>query len=157
MSDVKAPKKADAGSKKSEVKKPEATKSEAKKPEAEKSATAVETSSADKSAGKSDAAPKSASQSSISHFSSVSTPAYRSGWNNIFGGGKATTNTDLETSDGDKLPDHLEISDDRIDTELRHVLHKAFQKQAHEQGLSLDEIENSYYFEYNIDCNIRRK
>ena len=28
---------------------------------------------------------KSASQSSISHFSSVSTPAYRSGWEKIFG------------------------------------------------------------------------
>lgn len=152
MSDVKAPTKGDAGSKKSEAKK-----SEAKKPEAEKSATAVETSSADKSAGKIDAAPTSASQSSISHFSSVSTPAYRSGWNNIFGSGEATKNTDLKTSDGDTLPDHLEISDDRIDTELRNILHKAFQKQAKKQGFNLDEIEKSYYFKYKIDCNIRSK
>ena len=30
-------------------------------------------------------APKSASQASISHFSSVSTPQYRSGWDKIFG------------------------------------------------------------------------
>lgn len=157
MSDVKAPTKGDAGSKKSEAKKPEAKKPEAKKPEAEKSATAAETSSADKSAGKIDAAPTSASQSSISHFSSVSTPAYRSGWNNIFGSGEATKNTDLKTTNGDNLPDHLEISDDRIDTELRHVLHKAFQKQAQKQGFNLDEIEKSYYFEYKIDCNIRSK
>ena len=35
-------------------------------------------------ATKSDA-PKSASQASISHFSSVSTPQYRSGWDKIFG------------------------------------------------------------------------
>ena len=33
-------------------------------------------------------APKSASQASISHFSSVSTPEYRSGWNKIFGKSK---------------------------------------------------------------------
>jgi hypothetical protein len=34
---------------------------------------------------KKETSPKSASQSSISHFSSVSTPEYRSGWDNIFG------------------------------------------------------------------------
>ena len=33
-------------------------------------------------------APKSASQTSISHFSSVSTPEYRSGWDKIFGKSK---------------------------------------------------------------------
>lgn len=152
MSDVKAPKKGDAGSKKSETKKPEA-----KTPAAEKSATAAESSSTDKSAGTTDAAPKSASQSSISHFSSVSTPAYRSGWDNIFGNGDATKNTDLKKSNGDNPPDHLEISDDGIDTELRNMLQNAFQKQAQEQGFNLDEIEKSYYFEYNINCTIRRK
>ena len=33
-------------------------------------------------------APKSASQTSISHFSSVSTPEYRAGWDKIFGKSK---------------------------------------------------------------------
>lgn len=145
MSDVKAPKKGDAGAKKPE----------AKKPVAEKSATAAETSSADKSASKTDAAPKSASQSSISHFSSVSTPAYRAGWNDIFGNGQATENTDLKTSNGGNLPDHLEISDDGIDADLRQVLHKAFQKLAQKQGFNLDEIGESHDFEYNVNCTIK--
>ncbi len=147
MSDVKAPKKGDTGAKKSE----------AKKPEAGKSTTTAETSSADKSTGKTDTAPKSASQSSISHFSSVSTPAYRAGWNNIFGNGKDTENTDRETSDGDDLPDHLEISDDGIDADLRNLLDKAFRDQAQKQGLNLDENKNSYHLEYRIDCNIKSK
>ena len=41
--------------------------------------------SQESSTNKSEKTPKSASQSSISHFSSVSTPAYRAGWDNIFG------------------------------------------------------------------------
>jgi hypothetical protein len=36
-------------------------------------------------AAKKSDAPKSASQTAISHFSSVSTPEYRSGWDKIFG------------------------------------------------------------------------
>ena len=47
-------------------------------------------------ANKSDA-PKSASQTSISHFSSVSTPEYRAGWDKIFGKSK------LEQSPPEKL------------------------------------------------------
>ena len=39
---------------------------------------------------KTNASQKSVSQTSISHFSSVSTPEYRSGWNKIFG--KSDTN-----------------------------------------------------------------
>jgi hypothetical protein len=44
-----------------------------------------ENKTAENSASKKETPPKSASQSSISHFSSVSTPEYRSGWDNIFG------------------------------------------------------------------------
>ena len=49
-----------------------------------KSKTKETTSNSAEPAKKSDA-PKSASQASISHFSSVSTPQYRSGWDKIFG------------------------------------------------------------------------
>ena len=42
-------------------------------------------------------APKSASQTSISHFSSVSTPEYRAGWDKVFGKSK------LEKSPPEKL------------------------------------------------------
>ena len=49
--------------------------------------------STDKTSDESVAAPKSASQISISHFSSVSTDEYRSGWANIFGGKKTSKKT----------------------------------------------------------------
>ena len=49
--------------------------------------------STDKTSDESVAAPKSASQISISHFSSVSTNEYRSGWANIFGGKKTSKKT----------------------------------------------------------------
>lgn len=152
MSEVKAPQKGDAGSKKSEAKK-----TEVKKPEAEQSATTAETSSADKSAVKSDATPKSASQSSISHFSSVSTPAYRMGWNSVFGSEKTTKKTKSNTSSLDDIPDNLTIVDEDIDIKLRNILHKAFQRQARNQGLSLSRIKKLYSFEYNLNCNITKK
>lgn len=152
MSEVKAPKKGDTGSKK-----PEAKKTEVKKPEAETSATAAETAPAETSAGKADAAPRSASQSSISHFSSVSTPAYRAGWDAIFGGGKATRKTNSKASDRDDFPEQLVISDEDIDTELRKILYKAFQRQARRQGFSLAKIKKLADIEYNLDCTIRMK
>ena len=46
--------------------------------------TAKETTSNSAEPAKKSDAPKSASQASISHFSSVSTPQYRSGWDKIF-------------------------------------------------------------------------
>ena len=49
--------------------------------------------STNKTSDESVAAPKSASQISISHFSSVSTDEYRSGWANIFGGKKTSKKT----------------------------------------------------------------
>ena len=58
-------------------------KSDATKASAENKAQETAGKSGD--ATKKSDAPKSASQSSISHFSSVSTPEYRSGWDKIFG------------------------------------------------------------------------
>ena len=107
MSEVKSQRKADVGSKAPETKKTEVKKTEVKKPEAAQSPTASEPPSADNSAGKTDATPKSASQSSISHFSSVSTPAYRSGWNSIFGGGTVSKKTKSNTRITDELPIHV--------------------------------------------------
>jgi hypothetical protein len=157
MSEVKAPKNADAGSKTSEAKTSEVKKPEVKKPESEPSAAASETSPADKSAGKADATPKSASQTSISHFSSVSTPAYRSGWNSIFGDGKTTKKTKSKTGNGSIFPDHLAIEDEDIDTDLRNILYKSFQRQARKQGISLSKIRKIVNIEYVLHCNVKEK
>ena len=61
----------------------DASKTSTSKANAESKAKETTSNSAEP-ATKSDA-PKSASQASISHFSSVSTPQYRSGWDKIFG------------------------------------------------------------------------
>ena len=59
-------------------------------PQTETSSNVGENKSQDKNSNsgemaKKDISPKSASQTSISHFSSVSTPEYRAGWDKIFG------------------------------------------------------------------------
>ncbi|MEQ8697993.1 MAG: hypothetical protein RLT05_15730 [Bauldia litoralis] len=155
MSDVKAPKKGDAASKKPEATKTEVKSTEAKKPESETPAKAAETAS-ETPAAKADAAPKSASQTSISHFSSVSTPAYRAGWEAIFGGA-AARKTKSKASDGDDFPDHLVIADEDIDAELRAALYKAFQKKARSQGFSLAKAKKTADIAYTLDCNLIRK
>lgn len=116
------------------------------------------TKSADTSSvAKSDAAPKSASQSSISHFSSVSTPAYKEGWENIFGRSKIDHTTASNTDNSEHFPEKLTIHDVDIDKELRSALYKAFQRQARTQGISLAKIKKQVDFEYILDCNLKRK
>jgi hypothetical protein len=147
MSDVKTPKKGNAESKKTE----------AKKPKAEQSAPAAETTSADKPAGKADAAPKSASQSSISHFSSVSTPEYRSGWDSIFANGEASKKPKSTAATASDFPLHLTIEDDDIDSELRKILYKLFQKKSRSQGMSLAKAKKVASIAYTLNCDIREK
>jgi hypothetical protein len=106
---------------------------------------------------KTDAAPKSASQSSISHFSSVSTPAYKEGWENIFGRSKIDRTTASNTDNGGHFPEKLTIHDVDIDKELRSALYKAFQRQARAQGIDLAKINKRVKFEYVLDCNIKKK
>ncbi|SDB52654.1 hypothetical protein [Bauldia litoralis] len=156
MSDVKAPRKGDAASKKPEATKTEVKSTEAKTPDAGKPEKATETASAETPAAKADAAPKSASQTSISHFSSVSTPAYRAGWEAIFGGA-AARKTKSKASDGDDFPDSLVITDEDIDAELRAALYKAFQKKARSQGFSLAKAKKTADIAYNLDCHLIRK
>lgn len=155
MSDVKAPKKGDAASKKPEATKTEVKSTEAKTPGAGKPEKAAETAS-ETPAAKADAAPKSASQTSISHFSSVSTPAYRAGWEAIFGGA-AARKTKPKASDGDDFPDQLVLTDEDIDAELRAALYKAFQKKARSQGFSLAKAKKMADIAYNLDCHLIRK
>tara|TARA_B100001142_G_C14118577_1_gene572097 strand:+ start:499 stop:798 length:300 start_codon:yes stop_codon:yes gene_type:complete len=74
-------KKNSAKEKNKEIKKVDTGKSEAKKASEKNLNEKTRENSSDKLAE----APKSTSQISISHFSSVSTKEYRSGWTNIFG------------------------------------------------------------------------
>ncbi|MCP4073497.1 MAG: hypothetical protein GY742_17430 [Hyphomicrobiales bacterium] len=106
---------------------------------------------------KAEPAPKSASQLSTSHFSSVSTPAYREGWENIFGRSKTDRTKASNSDNSEHFPEKLTIHDVDIDKELRSALYKAFQRQARAQGISLARIKKQADFEYILDCNFRKK
>jgi hypothetical protein len=153
MNEVKANGKAATESKKSKAEKP------ATKPtEADKTVKTADTTPADTTpADKPKAAPKSASQSSISHFSSVSTPAYKSGWDSIFGAPIAANNSTSKATNREYFPDNFNISDEDIDKELRKILYKAFQKQARKQGYSLSKVKKLADFEYSLDCSLIEK
>ena len=148
MSDAKTQKKAVNGSNK-----PQVEKSDAGKSKAEKTAKTTDTTSGDSTK----ATPKSASQTSTSHFSSVSTPAYKSGWDNIFGRSKSGEKSALSSADDGYFPEQLTIDDEDIGEELRIALYKVFQKQARKQGVSLAKIKKRVDFSYTLNCDIEAK
>ena len=168
MSDAKTPKKAESKSKKNEAAKIEVVKAEVVKTEVVKTevvktevpsteAANTETKPADDSASKAVSQPKSASQSSISHFSSVSTPQYRSGWNNIFGDGSDVKKiVPKEVSQNDFLK-KFNVLDHDIDLILRNALDVAFNDVLKKRGVNLKDVKELVRFEYNLICEIKEK
>ena len=148
MSDAKTQSKAANSSKKSEASKPAAGNQGA--------GTSTSTSEFN-SGGGAASAPKSASERSISHFSSVSTPAYKAGWDSIFGGSKTSQIGMSNSANDDHFPAQLTIDDEAINEELRAALYKAFQKQAHKQGVSLAKIKKRADLSYTLKCAIEEK
>jgi hypothetical protein len=162
MSDTNSPKKAEPVSKKNESTKSEPIKNEPIKTEKANTETKTEkanteTKSADSSAPKSVSPAKSASQSSISHFSSVSTPQYRSGWNSIFGDESGVKRANPDKVRGNDFPKKLNILDYDIDVKLRNALDAAFNDLAKSRDIHLADQKNSLRFEYNINCVIKEK
>ena len=95
--------------------------------------------------------PKSAAQSSISHFASVSTPAYRSGWEQIFGD-KEKVEDNLDDNQ-DNLQE-FSVEDSSINIDLRTLLYKAFQTEAQKHGFQLDDVNDTSNIVYNLNCKI---
>ena len=139
------------------------TTSETNKAKLESSAKTTDTSkvdktgssTADKTAIKSEAAPKSASQTSLSHFSSVSTPEYRAGWQRIFGGGEVNQKEEQEVSNENEFPLQIEIQDTEINAELRSMLYSSLLVQANNQGVNIKKVKNSTSIEYSLQCKVR--
>ena len=100
---------------------------------------------------------KSASQSSISHFSSVSTPEYRSGWDNIFGGKSETTKSKPDKVEENNFPQKLNLPDYDIDLKLRNALDVAFSDLAKKRGIDPETFKQSLKISYNINCEIKEK
>ena len=158
MSDAKTPKKAETKSKKNEAAKTEVVKTEVVKTEVPSTEAAnTETKTADDSASKADSQPKSASQSSISHFSSVSTPQYRSGWNNIFGDGSDVKKIVPKEVSQNDFPKKFNVLDYDIDLILRDALDVAFNDVLKKRGINLKDAKELVRFEYNLICEIKEK
>ena len=87
----------------------------------------------------------------------MSTPAYKAGWDSIFGGSKAKEKKAAKQGKDDGYPDRLTIEDQDLDEELRTTLYKAFQKKARKQGISLAKIKKRVEFTYTLTCDIEEK
>jgi hypothetical protein len=158
MSDTKTPRKAETTSKKNETSKTEVAKTEVVRTDVPSTDAAdTETKTADDSASKAVLQTKSASQSSISHFSSVSTPQYRSGWNNIFGDGSDVKKIVPKEVSQKDFPKKFNILDYDIDLILRDALDAAFNDVLKKRGINLKGAEELVQFEYNIICEIKEK
>ena len=157
MNDAKTPKKAEVIPKKNHITKTEVANAEVNKTEISETNTAsTEVKSSDNSASKIALPPKSASQSSISHFSSVSTPQYRSGWNDIFGGGDVEKQA-LDDISKNNFPKKLSILDYDIDLVLRNALDIAFSDVAERRGVSMKDVKGSARLEYHLSCEIKER
>jgi hypothetical protein len=143
MSEAKTPKKESKKSSKTE--------------KTEKTESKTTPDSAEKSSNETKTANKSASQSSISHFSSVATKEYRSGWESIFGNNKAGKKARSKQNNTVDLPLNLAIQDEDITEDLRALLYKAFQRQARKDGISLAKLKKSGNIEFRLDCDITEK
>jgi hypothetical protein len=158
MSDAKTPKKAETKSKKNEAAKTEVVKTEVVKTEVPSTEAAnTESKTADDLASKAVSQPQSASQSSISHFSSVSTPQYRSGWNNIFGDGSDVKKILPKEVSQNDFPQKFNILDYDIDLILRDALDVAFNDVLKKRGINLKGAKALVRFEYNLICEIKEK
>ena len=160
MSNEKTTKKESKKANNSEKKSVESASKSADKPskETSKSSTgASEGNSTDQTSEKSSTSNKSASQTSISHFSSVSTKEYRSGWEAIFGSGKISKSPTKGKSTEIDFPIRLKIFDEDIKEDLRALLYKAFERQAQKQGYRAGKHKKLVDIEYNLECKIIKK
>ena len=113
----------------------------------------VDTTNNDKTSSKSDTTPKSASQISLSHFSSVSTPEYRAGWQRIFGNTKETKEQKLDTQNEPSL--RIEIKDPDITAKSRTMLYDILLNESKRQNLDVDKIKKSTSIKYVLKCEIK--
>lgn len=97
---------------------------------------------------------KSASQLSISHFSSISTPEYREGWDRIWGGKKSSRiikkNSHLNASDIDKIV----IKDQDLSEKLKLEILKELVNYSTKYDLNLTKTKDLKTSDINFSCEL---
>ena len=100
---------------------------------------------------------KSASQLSISHFSSVSTPEYREGWDRIWGNNKLNLNRDKLIDDNNTLPVEISLSNlDLSDLTKKTILQELY-VYANKNNLSLPQFKKLLLKNIEFSCTINIK
>ena len=97
-------------------------------------------------------AKKSASQLSISHFSSVSTPEYREGWERIWGGKNLGETLKKNSRSNSSLIDKIVLTDKDLSENLKLEILKELVIYSTKKGLDLNKINNLDINVINFSC-----
>ena len=100
---------------------------------------------------------KSASQLSISHFSSVSTPEYREGWDRIWGNNKLNLNREKVISDKKTLPVEISLSNLDLSDLTKKTILKELNVYANKNNLSLPQSKTLLLKNIEFLCTITIK
>ena len=97
-------------------------------------------------------AKKSASQLSISHFSSVSTPEYREGWERIWGGKKSGDSLKKNIYTNSSLLDEIVLTDKDLSENLKLEILKELVSYSTKKGLDLTKTKDLDINVINFCC-----
>ena len=100
---------------------------------------------------------KSASQLSISHFSSVSTPEYREGWDRIWGNNKLNLNRDKVINDNNTLPVEISLSNLDLSDLTKKTILQELHVYANKNNLSLPQFKTLLLKNIEFSCTINIK
>ena len=100
---------------------------------------------------------KSASQLSISHFSSVSTPEYREGWDRIWGNSKLNFNKEKVIDDNQTLPVEILLSNLDLSDLTKKTILKELKVYANKNNFSLPESKDLLLENIEFTCTISIK
>ena len=99
-------------------------------------------------------AKKSASQLSISHFSSVSTPEYREGWERIWGGKNSNDNTKKNSHSNSSVIDKIVLTDQDLSAKLKLEILKELVISSKEHDLDLTKTKDLKISDINFSCEL---
>ena len=102
-------------------------------------------------------AKKSASQLSISHFSSVSTPEYREGWERIWGGKKSGDSLKKNSHTNSSLVDKIVLTDKDLSENLKLEILKELVIYSTKKGLDLTKTKDLDIDVINFSCVLNFK
>mgnify|MGYP001175976746 CR=1 FL=1 len=97
-------------------------------------------------------AKKSASQLSISHFSSVSTPEYREGWERIWGGKNSGETLKKNSRSNSSLIDEIVLTDKDLSENLKQEILKELVSYSTKKGLDLTKTKDLDVNVINFSC-----